>query len=366
MGFQSQVFFFFFSLFVFLFSSLLQVAKTEQVEAYNVSSFRERKQVSSCNFFQGTWVYDASYPLYDSSSCPFIDPQFDCQKYGRPDKLYLKYRWQPNKCNLPRFNGLDFLVRWRGKKIMFVGDSLSLNQWESLTCLIYASVPKSKTTVVRTKSLSSVTFEDYGVEVILYHTPYIVDLVRDEKGLVLKLDSINGKAWKGMDMLIFNSWHWWTHRGRNQPWNYIQDGNQLYKDMNPLIAFYKGMTTWARWVNRNIDPSKTKVFLQGISPTHYEGREWNNPWKDCRSETQPVFGSRYPSGLPVASYVVNKVLSRMKKPVYLLDVTALSQLRKDGHPSAYSGKHKGIDCSHWCLPGLPDTWNQLLYAALVL
>ncbi|KAM7498583.1 hypothetical protein LguiA_022997 [Lonicera macranthoides] len=31
---------------------------------------------------------------------------------------------------LPRgFDGVDFLRRYRGKRIMFVGDSLSLNQW---------------------------------------------------------------------------------------------------------------------------------------------------------------------------------------------------------------------------------------------
>lgn len=42
---------------------------------------------------------------------------------------------------------------------MFVGDSLSLNQWQSLTCMIHAWVPKSKTTVFRTEALSSVTFE---------------------------------------------------------------------------------------------------------------------------------------------------------------------------------------------------------------
>lgn len=55
----------------------------------------------------------------------------------------------------------------------------------------------------------------------------------------------------------------------------------------------------------------------------------------------------------------------MTKPVTLLDITTLSQLRKDGHPSTYGtdGK-KGNDCSHWCLAGVPDTWNEILYAIL--
>lgn len=52
----------------------------------------------------------------------------------------------------------------------------------------------------------------------------------------------------------------------------------------------------------------------------------------------------------------------MKKPVVLLDVTNLSLLRKDGHPSMYGlGGPTGMDCSHWCLAGVPDTWNEILY-----
>lgn len=96
------------------------------------------------------------------------------------------------------------------------------------------------------------------------------------------------------------------------------------------------------------------------------GKEWNQPKKNCHGELEPLSGSIYPAGAPPATTVVNRVLSTMKKPVYLLDITTLSQLRKDCHPSAYSGEHSGNDCSHWCLPGLPDTWNQLLYAALLM
>ncbi|KAM7498010.1 hypothetical protein LguiA_022424 [Lonicera macranthoides] len=339
----------------------------EEIYKNNASFVQGLRKIGNnrCNIYRGKWVYDASYPLYDSYKCPFIDPQFNCQKYNRPDKSYLKYRWQPSSCNLPRFNGLLFLKKWRGKKIMFVGDSLSFNMWQSLSCMIHSWVPNAKTTVVKIGSLSQITFVDYGVKLLLYRTPYLVDLVNEKAGRVLKLDSIrNGNYWRGMDMLIFNTWHWWTHKESSQPWDYIQEGTTLHKDMDRLVAYYKGLTTWARWVNLNVNPSKTRVFFQGVSPTHYEGKDWGNPSKSCSRESQPFFGLRYPAGTPVATIVVNKVLSRIKKPVTLLDITALSQYRKDAHPSFYSGGHKGLDCSHWCLPGLPDTWNQLLYASL--
>ncbi|XP_039016773.1 protein trichome birefringence-like 14 [Hibiscus syriacus] len=50
----------------------------------------------------------------------------------------------------------------------------------------------------------------------------------------------------------------------------------------------------------------------------------------------------------------------------ILDITALSELRDEAHKSQYhifstSAYH---DCLHWCLPGIPDTWNELLVAQL--
>lgn len=44
----------------------------------------------------------------------------------------------------------------------------------------------------------------------------------------------------------------------------------MYEDMDPLIAMEKGLRTWARWVDTNIDRSRTRLFFQGISPTHYK------------------------------------------------------------------------------------------------
>jgi hypothetical protein len=53
-------------------------------------------------------------------------------------------------------------------------------------------------------------------------------------------------------------------------WDYIRDGPNLVRNMDRLDAFYKGLTTWANWVDANVDPTKTKLFFQGISPTHYQ------------------------------------------------------------------------------------------------
>lgn len=90
-------------------------------------------------------------------------------------------------------------------------------------------------------------------------------------------------------------------------------------------------------------------------------------------EMQRCEGEQKPLNQPVgegdtnrADIILKEVLTSLKKPIHLLDIGELSQFRVDGHPSIYGNpRNIGMDCTHWCLPGVPDAWNQLLYATLL-
>lgn len=51
-------------------------------------------------------------------------------------------------------------------------------------------------------------------------------------------------------------------------WDFIEEGSKFYKDMDRLVAFEKGLNTWAKWVDLHVEPTKTKVVFQGVSPDH--------------------------------------------------------------------------------------------------
>ncbi|KAF8396415.1 hypothetical protein HHK36_018034 [Tetracentron sinense] len=330
-----------------------------------------RSSTGSCDLSVGKWVYDQSYPLYDAN-CPYLSTAVSCQRNGRPDSDYEKWKWKPQGCSIPRFDALDFLGRMRRRRIMLVGDSIMRNQWESLVCLVQAVVPAEHKTVTYNGPSMAFHALNFETSIEFVWAPFLVELKEgQQKKRILYLDLIeeNAKYWRGVDILVFDSAHWWTHTGQWSSLDFYMEGKSIFANLNPMVAYEKGLMTWAKWVDLNLDPRQTRVIFRSISPKH--NRE--NGWK-CYNQRVPLPYFSHQPHVPEQLLVLQGVLKRMRFPVYLQDITIMSALRKDGHPSVYARamdqdkmqhiREYSSDCSHWCLPGVPDIWNEMMNALL--
>ncbi|CAN6927441.1 unnamed protein product [Brassica oleracea] len=165
---------------------------------------------------------------------------------GRGHEEYLKWRWKPKHCHVPRFQVRDVLERLRSKRIVFVGDSLSRTQWESLIFMLITGLDDKS-------SVYEVFLVQHGR--LHWHAPKRVNST-------LKLDILDviNQEWSSADYLIFNT---------GQCGCYFQVGNSLRLGMSIPAAYRVALKTWASWIMTTIDPNKTHVLIRTFELSHW-------------------------------------------------------------------------------------------------
>ncbi|KVI04832.1 PC-Esterase [Cynara cardunculus var. scolymus] len=290
---------------------------------YKKLPFSIGEKEDGCDVFSGKWVWDPlNRPLYQESECPYIQPQLTCQEHGRPDRDY-------------HFNASLMLETLRNKRMMFVGDSLNRGQYVSMVCLLHSLIPDHAKSMETFGSLTVFTAKDYNATIEFYWAPFLLESNSDDAVVhrvsdrVVRRGSIykHGKHWKGVDIMVFNTYLWWMTG----------------------LEFKILSIDWGAEPNGNCY-NQTEM----IADPNYWG-------SDCRKSIMGVIG---------------EVFRKSKFPITFLNITQLSLYRKDAHTSIYKKQWSPLtpkqianptsyaDCVHWCLPGLQDTWNELLFAKL--
>ncbi|KAL8152597.1 hypothetical protein V2J09_010357, partial [Rumex salicifolius] len=344
-----------------------------------------------CDITDGKWVFNTSNkPLYTDRSCPYLDKQVSCVKNGRPDSDYRYWQWQPDECTLPRFDPRLALKKIRGKRVMFIGDSLIRGQWQSFVCLVESVIAEGQKSMKRGKVHSVFKAKEYNATIEFYWAPFLIEsnsdihVIADPKQRVLKVDSVakHAKNWGDVDILLFGTYVWWMSGLKVRTlWGSFANGDEGSEELETAVAYRIGLKTWANWVDSNVDVNRTRVFFTTMSPAHTKSADWKKKAGiKCFNETKPIrrkghWGSGSDKKVMAA---VTDVIHKMTVPVTVVNITQISEYRVDAHTSVYtetSGKllteeQKAdplnyADCIHWCLPGVPDTWNQIFLAYLI-
>ncbi|KAF9678952.1 hypothetical protein SADUNF_Sadunf07G0089800 [Salix dunnii] len=344
-------------------------------------------KIKDCNYSKGRWVAESRRPLYSGFECKqWLSEMWACRLTQRTDFSFEGYRWQPENCKMLEFEKSAFLRRMQDKTIAFIGDSLGRQQFQSLMCMATGGEWRADVEDVGKeyglfKPRGAIRpngwayrFSNTNTTILYYWSSTLADLeplnITDKAtDVAMHLDrapAFMRQFLHHFDVLVLNTGHHWN-RGKitANHWVMYVNGKPLEDRRLMAVGNAKNLTVHsvARWLDSQL-PShpRLRAFFRTISPRHFRNGDWNTGG-NCDNTTPFTGGSEVSqdeSSDPVVAAAVKGT------NITLLDITALSDLRDEGHISRYSVKATaGVnDCLHWCLPGIPDTWNELLVAQI--
>ena len=293
---------------------------------------------------------------------------------------------------------LLLFFRMQNKTIAFIGDSLGRQQFQSLMCMASGGEDSPEVQnvgweygLVKAKGALrpdgwAYRFPTTNTTILYYWSASLSDLVpmnnTDPPSLTaMHLDrppAFMRNYLHRFDVLVLNTGHHWN-RGKieGNHWVMHVNGTQVEGEYLKDIRNAKDFTihSVAKWLDAQLPlHPRLKAFFRTISPRHFKNGDWNTGG-NCNNTVPLSRGSEITGDDGSIDATVESAVNGTR--IKILDITALSELRDEAHISGSKLKPRKPkkasnvtstptinDCLHWCLPGIPDTWNELFIAQI--
>lgn len=281
----------------------------------------------------GKYIPGKRQPAYDGK-CPYVQHRFVKCKSG-------DFVWQPpENCSMPLPQ--TFLTYLKGRTIVFWGDSVNDQLSGAVMCTLLAHSSNSKIQKTglhetkprpreycmawgdRTRVCNSFSGKPRATKV---NDTFIVG------GQLLTSLTAN-------DIIVSN---FGVHYNSESVENLINDVSLLLASVR---KYFRGTFIWREATSQHF-PTPSGNFAKSVEKRSHQG---------CRSRTDAV-----PENYKLNTWR-NEIANRIVQDASFSHLLRIGRLSYNTPPEMHRSK---FDCTHFCNPGVPDDWAQILFAYIL-
>ncbi|RUS15549.1 GDSL/SGNH-like acyl-esterase family found in Pmr5 and Cas1p-domain-containing protein [Endogone sp. FLAS-F59071] len=281
-------------------------------------------------------------------------------------KKAMEWTWNPDSCDLLELDPDIFTRHLEDNPLLFLGDSITRQQYVSLRCLLGRTVrqvadpfanstffmPDKPPVTWRSQLQSERSAKSNKTIVMFSRSDFLVrsrnlEVIKPGEEIELERDPYNF-AWSDLipkfKYVVINTGAHWSTR--------------ILNTTLPILDAYQIM------IDRVLEHLSTeyphvRVFIRGSVYGHFNCSQYTEPFKEPKLPTPTDGQHNWFSMLKMNDMWKESIYALNNSQITYFDIS-FTELRGDGH----ADPHKP-DCLHYLLPGPMDTWNKLLYHEII-
>ncbi|KAI8587707.1 GDSL/SGNH-like acyl-esterase family found in Pmr5 and Cas1p-domain-containing protein [Geranomyces variabilis] len=332
------------------------------------------KRITSKANWRNSAAYRTRY-----ASCPLLDTQDKCEQ-ARYDRL-LAWEWTNDNKERADLTPLPTGRRARdvalkclaGKTLGLSGDSLSRQSFHSLACLLHADGATLSISKSGSLDVVQATFENTSsLPVTLLWTgdslnPYLLAYTGNRPEPTINYTALHPTLTELLthspDYLVLNTGLWVDASSfRSRVLDFYQAYTKIIRSALALLLPPKKLDNDEPTTQTQTQKT-TRIVFRTSPMRHFQNGDYSSDGS-C-PDLVPRFNASattYYGGFAetLQNAKLKEILSDARGPggvVAVLDAAEIAFARADAHRSEK-------DCSHYCLPGVPDFWNEVLLQSI--